>query len=91
MAGLFFYAREHQFVSVEKVELQTINMTLSTFVPEAISPVEEVEKEIIEEEIAKEPIVEPEIAEEPVIKKIIPKPVVEKVKPTKQILHNQPK
>lgn len=92
LAGLYFYVQERQFVSEEQLELQTINMTLSTFVPEVIPPVEEVEEEIIEDKIIEEePVVEPEVIEEPVveeevipdpiIEKIIPKPVVEEVKP----------
>jgi len=92
LAGLYFYVQERQFVSEEQLELQTINMTLSTFVPEVIPPVEEVEEEIIEDKIIEEePVVEPVVIEEPVveeevipdpiIEKIIPKPVVEEVKP----------
>lgn len=92
LAGLYFYVQKRQFVSEEQLELQTINMTLSTFVPEVIPPVEEVEEEIIEDKIIEEePVVEPVVIEEPVveeevipdpiIEKIIPKPVVEEVKP----------
>ena len=85
MAGLFFYAQEHQFVSAEKVELQTMNMTLSTFVPEVIPPAEEIEEEIIEEEIIEDSIVESEVIEEeiipePIIEKVTPKPIVKEVK-----------
>jgi protein TonB len=92
LAGLFFYVQEHQFVSAEKIELQTINMTLSTFVPEVIPPVEEVEEKIIEEEIVEEePLVEPEIIEEPVVEEeVIPEPIIEKVIP-KPIIKKKPK
>lgn len=88
LAGLYFYVQERQFVSEEQLELQTINMTLSTFVPEVIPPVEEVEEEkiieeepVVEPEVIEEPVVEEEVIPDPIIEKIIPKPVVEEVKP----------
>ena len=86
LAGLFFYAQEHQFISAEKQELQKMNMTLSTFVPEVIPPVEEIKEEIIKEEILEEePVVEEEPEPEPIVEKEIFKPVIEEVKPKPKV------
>ena len=95
MAGLYFYVQDRQFISEENAEIQKMTMCLSTFVPEVIPPVEEVEEEIIEEEIVEEePLVEPEIIEEPVIEEepeteiieeVIPEPIVEKEIPKPKV------
>ena len=65
-----YYSQTHHFVSSKESKEKVIQMSLSTFVPEAV----EVPKEVIEE-----PVVEPEVKEEPKIEEVIPEPIVEKV------------
>jgi len=87
MAGLFFYSQQHMRVAVKKSEEKTIQMAMSTFVPEVTPPSEEpvVEEEPLEEEL---PVIEPEIIEEPLPEKepeikeeVIPEPIVQKITP----------
>ncbi|WP_373032030.1 hypothetical protein, partial [Sulfurovum sp.] len=56
-AGIYFYAQNNTFVSVQKTEEKIMRMVLSAFVPEVATPVEQVEQ--VEE------IEEPVIEEEP--------------------------
>ena len=93
LAGLYFYVQERQFISEENSEIQKMSMCLSTFVPEVIPPVEEVEEEIMEEEsVEEEPLVEPEVIEEPVVEEeVIPEPIIEKVIPKPIVVEEKPK
>ena len=83
-----YYSQTHYFVSSKESKEKVIQMSLSTFVPEAI----EVSKEVIEEPV-EEPVVEPEVKEEPKIEEVIPEPIVEKVieKPKKKKPVKKPK
>jgi len=94
IAGLFLYLEQQTLVAAKKSEEKTIQMCLSTFVPEVTPPKEELveeEEPVIEPEIIKEPIPEeePEIIEEiipePIVPKVTPKPVVKKVKKKPEI------
>jgi len=69
-----YYSQTHHFVSSKESKEKVIQMSLSTFVPEAV----EVPKEVIEEPV-EEPVVEPEVKEEPKVEEVIPEPIVEKV------------
>ncbi|WP_309499317.1 TonB family protein [Sulfurovum sp.] len=95
-AGILFYMQKTFFVAAQKSEEHAIRMSLASFVPEATTPVEQLEQEeateepLLEEEPATEekPVIEPEVikeplpVEEPEIKeKVIPEPVAEKPKP----------
>ena len=88
IAGLFFSLEQQMLVAAKKSEEKTIQMCLSTFVPEVTPPKEEpvIEPEIIKELIPEE---EPEIIEEiipePIVQKVTPKPVVKKVKKKPEI------
>jgi protein TonB len=77
LISLFFYAQNHYLVSSKKSEEKTIQLCMSSFQPEVVTPVEKQEQEQTEEvkEIEK-PIVEeePVVEEEPIIEE---KPVVE--------------
>ncbi len=101
IAGLFFYLEQQTLVAAKKSEEKTIQMCLSTFVPEVTPPIEEpvVEEEPVEEEPVIEPEIikeeEPEIIEEvipePIVPKVIPKPVVKEVKKKPQVKKKEKK
>ena len=83
---LFFYTLSNTIGTEQKPKEKIINFTLSEYVPEVMSPVEE----IVEPE--PEPIVE-EVKPEPVVKKIVPKSkpivkkkIVKKVKKKKRVV-----
>jgi len=86
LAGTYFYVLTQHFIADQKPQEQIIHLSLASYVPEVVPPVEEpeeIEEEpVIEEEIIEEPepepIVEEKIIPEPVEPKIVPKPIVEK-------------
>ena len=84
VAVIFFYSKNHHYVSSEVMEEKTIQMSLSTFVPEIIEPPKEIVKEVVEPVPEEEPEVEETIEEplpEPIVEKVVEKPVVKKPKP----------
>jgi len=84
VAIIFFYSKNHHYVSSEVMEEKTIQMSLSTFVPEIIEPPKEIVKEVVEPEPEEEPEVEEIIEEplpEPIVEKVVEKPIVKKPKP----------
>jgi protein TonB len=78
LAAIFaiYYSQTHHFTSDTQMKEKVIHMSLSTFVPEVVTPLKEIEK-VVEEIV--EPVIEPEVKEEPKVEEIIPEPVVEKV------------
>ncbi len=60
-----------------------MHLSLATFVPEVVTPVEEpvIEEEIVEEEVIEEPEPEPIVEEKPIPEKIIPEPIEPKIVP----------
>jgi protein TonB len=84
VAVIFFYSKNHHYVSSEVMEEKTIQMSLSTFVPEIIEPPKEIVKEVVEPVPEEEPKVEEIIEEplpEPIIEKVVETPIVKKPKP----------
>ena len=88
VAVIFFYSKNHQYVSSEIMEEKTIEMSLSTFVPEVVEPPKEIIKEVVEPEPEEEPKEEPKVEEiieeplpEPVVEKVVETPIVKKPKP----------
>jgi len=96
LAGIFFYMQNTIFVAAQKSEEQVICMSLTSFVPEAVTPVEQLEQEemtedpLLKEEpvVEEKPVIEPEVIKEPIpeeepeIKEeVIPEPVVITEKP----------
>jgi len=85
----YFYMMSQHFVVSQKEKDETINLSLSQFVPEVIEqPVveEELEPEPEEEPVVEpEPIPEPE-PEEPVEEEIIPEPVVKPIPELKPVI-----
>ena len=94
-----FYTQIHTFVSSKETKEKVLQMSLSTFVPEVVTPpkkevvepIEEVQKPISKPIIA--PITKPVV--EPIVKKpmIKPKPIVKKpvVKTVKKTVKKKPK
>jgi len=88
VAVIFFYSKNHHYVSSEVMEEKTIQMSLSTFVPEIIEPPKEIVKKVVEPEPEEEPKEEPKIEEiieeplpEPIVEKVVETPIVKKPKP----------
>jgi protein TonB len=84
VAVIFFYSKNHHYVSSEVMEEKTIQMSLSTFVPEIIEPPKEIVKEVVESVPEEEPKVEEIIEEplpEPIVEKVVETPIVKKPKP----------
>jgi len=80
VAVIFFYSKNHHYVSSEIMEEKTIEMSLSTFVPEVVEPPKEIIKEVVEPEPIVEEIIE-EPLPEPVVEKVVETPIVKKPKP----------
>ncbi len=83
----YLYAMSQHFIVSQKEKDETINLSLSQFIPEVIEqPVveEEIEPEPEEEPIVEE-IIEPE-PEEPVVEEIIPDPVVKPIPELKPVI-----
>jgi len=84
IAVIFFYSKNHHYVSSEVLKEKSIQMSLSTFVPEIVEAPKEIVKEVVEPVVEEEPKVE-EIIEEPVpepmVEKVVETPIVKKPKP----------
>lgn len=95
-AGIFFYIQNTIFVAAQKSEEQVIRMSLASFVPEATTPIEQLEQEEVTEEplldeepVAEEkPVIEPEVMKESLPEaepeskeEVIPEPVAVVEKP----------
>ena len=80
VAVIFFYSKNHHYVSSEIMEEKTIEMSLSTFVPEVVEPPKKIIKEVVEPEPIVEEIIE-EPLPEPVVEKVVETPIVKKPKP----------
>lgn len=94
--SMFFYLQKHYIVSSKNSEEKVVQLYMSSFQPEVVTPVEqveqieEIEQPIVEEEpvVEEKPIVEPEIIKEPtpeeeleIKEEVISEPVVPKVMP----------
>ncbi len=88
LAGTYFYLQTQYLIADQKPQDRVIHLSLATFVPEVLPPVEELE-EIEEEPIVEELELEPIAEEEPILKEIIPKPIEPKVIP-KPIVEKKP-
>lgn len=83
MISLFIYTQKHSLVSSKKSEEKSIQLCMSSFQPEVVSTVDQVEQEQIEEVVQKEPELEdkPEPEEEPVEEPEVLKEPIEEKKP----------
>jgi len=97
LAGTYFYVLTQHFIADQKPQEQIIHLSLASYVPEVVPPVEEpeeIEEEpIIEEEIIEEPEPEPVVEEKPVIEPevIIVKKDENITKPKKKIVKKKKK
>jgi len=89
-----FYTQTHTFISPKDTKEKVLEMSLSTFVPEVVTPLKEkvIEPVVEVQEPIEEPVVEP-VVKKPIVKPIVKEPILKKpvLNPVKKKVTKKPK